>query len=330
MPIPAIDFAPFLAGSADGKAAVAAQIDAAARDIGFFLLAGHGVEQPLIDATYAAVSDFFDLPEPEKLKIRQPAPEISRGYTPFQGEGLAAGLGDDTPPDLKEMIDIGPVDVPEKGPDTAYWHGPDAGQHFHANLWPDAPADFETTLTAYYRRMNALADDLMRAFALALDLPEAFFADKLDKNMSALRVIRYPEQHEPPKPGQLRGGAHTDYGTLTILAADRAAGGLQARHRNGDWIDVLPEPGTYVVNIGDAMQVWTNDRWISTLHRVVNPPADKAATARRHSLPFFHQPNHDALIAPLPSCVPPGEAPRHPPMTFGEHWMSKWMATKAA
>ncbi|MEO1686636.1 MAG: 2-oxoglutarate and iron-dependent oxygenase domain-containing protein, partial [Pseudomonadota bacterium] len=263
MPIPTIDFAPFLSGSPKGKAQVAAEIDAAARDIGFFLLDGHGVERPLIEETYAAVSAFFDLPEAEKLRIKQPAPEISRGYTPFQGEGLAAGLGEATPPDLKEMIDIGPVDVPPPGPDTAYWHGPEAGSHFQPNLWPAAPEGFEATLTAYYRRMNALADDLMRAFALALDLPEAFFVDKLDRNMSALRLIRYPELSAPPRPGQLRGGAHTDYGTLTILAADRAVGGLQAQRRSGEWVDVAPAPGTYVVNIGDAMQVWTNDRWVS-------------------------------------------------------------------
>jgi isopenicillin N synthase-like dioxygenase len=181
---------------------------------------------------------------------------------------------------------------------------------------------------AYYRRANRLANDLMGLFALALDLPEDFFLDKLDKNMSALRIIRYPEQHEAPLPGQLRSGAHTDYGTLTILMSDRAAGGLQAQHRDGYWVDIVPEPDSYVVNIGDVMQIWTNDRWVSTLHRVVNPPAEVATRARRHSVPFFHQPNYDALIETLPSCHGPGNPARYQPFTYGEHWMRKWMATK--
>jgi hypothetical protein len=94
--------------------------------------------------------------------------------------------------------------------------------------------------------------------------------------------------------------------------------------------DVVPEPGTFVINIADAMQVWTNDRWVSTLHRVVNPPRELADTSRRHSMPFFHQPNYDAIIDTLPSCYGPDRPRRYQPVTFGEHWMSKWMATKAA
>lgn len=322
--IPTVDLAPFFNGDAAGRGAVAAQIDRACREIGFFLITGHGVAAEMMAETYAMASAFFDLPQEEKLGIRQPAPHISRGYTPIRGEALSAGLGMAAPGDLKEMIDIGPVDVP--GGD--YYTRPEAGAHFHPNLWPLRPPGFRDTMERYYRRANRLADDLMRLFALALDLPEAFFLGKLDRNMSALRVVRYPEQTEPPLPGQLRSGAHTDYGTLTVLMADRAAGGLQARHRDGTWVDILPEPGAYVVNIGDVMQIWTGGRWVSTLHRVVNPPAELASRARRHSVVFFHQPNYDAVIETLPSCRDPDQ-PHSPPITYAAHWMGKWMATKA-
>jgi isopenicillin N synthase-like dioxygenase len=223
------------------------------------------------------------------------------------------------------MIDIGPVDVPP----SEYFHGPDAGYYFHENLWPARPEGFRPTLEAYYRRMNRLANDLMAIFAHSLDLPENFFFDKLDKNISALRVICYPEQREAPEPGQLRSGAHTDYGTLTILMADKAAGGLQAQHRDGYWVDVVTEPGTYVVNIGDIMLIWTNDRWVSTLHRVVNPPSAVADRARRHSVVFFHQPNYDSLIETLPSCFDARHPRKYESITYKEHWNYKWNATKA-
>ena len=323
--IPTIDIRPFLEGTPEGREQVAAEIRKAGEEIGFFLIKGHGVDQGLIDETYGAASAFFRLPLEDKLTIRQPPGNIPRGYTPFKGETLAASLGKAAPGDLKEMIDIGPVDVPE----GEYYSGPEAGYYFYENLWPAKPPGFEQTMSTYYRRMNRLANDLMAIFADALDLPENFFFDKLDKNISALRLICYPEQDELPEPGQLRSGAHTDYGTLTILMADKAAGGLQAQHRDGYWVDVTVEPGTYVVNIGDIMQIWTNDHWVSTLHRVVNPPRELADTARRHSVVFFHQPNYDSLIETLPSCFSAQNPSKYGAITYKEHWNYKWNATKA-
>jgi isopenicillin N synthase-like dioxygenase len=322
--IPTIDLSPYLAGSTDGRRAVAREVNRACEEIGFFLIKGHGVPQEMIDCTYSKAAEFFHLPVEDKLPIRTPSPEIARGYTPFKGETLSAGLGNKAPADLKEMIDMGPVDVPG----GAYYEQGDARNFFYPNLWPAKPAEFEPVMVSYYRRMNRLANDLMGVFALALDLPEDFFFDKLDKNMSALRIICYPEQKTPPEPGQLRGGAHTDYGTLTILMSDKAAGGLQAQHRDGHWVDVTTEPGAYVVNIGDIMQIWTNDRWVSTLHRVVNPPAKLADTSRRHSVVFFHQPNYDALIDTLPSCYSQKRPKKYEALTYKDHWLGKWNATR--
>ena len=322
--IPLIDIGPFLEGSEEERRAVAKTLNKACEKIGFFLIKGHGVPQGMINGAYEKAAEFFRLPIEDKLLIRIPSPDIARGYTPFKGETLSAGLGNAAPADLKEMIDMGPVDVPG----GEYYERREARTFFHPNLWPAKPEDFEATMAAYYRRMNRLANDLMSVFAYALDLPEDFFFDKLDKNMSALRIICYPEQNAPPEPGQLRSGAHTDYGTLTILMSDKAAGGLQAQHRDGYWVNVTPEPGTYVVNIGDIMQIWTNDRWVSTMHRVVNPPAELADRSRRHSVVFFHQPNYDALIETLPSCYGPGAPKKYAPMTYRDHWLGKWNATR--
>ncbi len=319
--VPEIDISAYLQGDPEGTKQIAQAINRACTEIGFFTIVGHGVARSQVDETYEAASEFFRLPVEEKLKIRAPDPAIARGYTPMKGESLG-GMG--SAADLKEMIDMGPVDVPG----GEYYERPEAGNHFHKNFWPARPEQFEEVMKGYYRRMNRLANDLMGLFALALDLPESFFYDKLDKNMSAVRIICYPEQDEPPEPGQLRGGAHTDYGTLTILMSDQSAGGLQARHKDGYWVDVLPKPGSYVINIGDIMQQWTNDRWVSTLHRVVNPPAELANTSRRHSVVFFHQPNYDAVIETLDTCVTREMPLKYDPVTYGDHWMGKWMATK--
>jgi isopenicillin N synthase-like dioxygenase len=322
--IPVIDLAPYLEGTRADRARVAAEVNRACEEIGFFLIKGHGVAQETVDRTYHTAEAFFRLPTDDKLPIKIPSVDIARGYTPFKGETLSAGLGKAAPADLKEMIDMGPVDVPG----GEYYERAEARNFFHPNLWPAKPDNFRPVMETYYRRMNRLANDLMGVFALALDLPEDFFFDKLDKNMSALRVICYPEQKEAPEPGQLRGGAHTDYGTLTILMSDKAAGGMQAEHREGYWVDVVIEPGTYVINIGDIMQIWTNDRWVSTMHRVVNPPAELADKARRHSIVFFHQPNYDALIDTLPSCFSAQRPKKYEPLTYKDHWLGKWNATR--
>jgi isopenicillin N synthase-like dioxygenase len=198
--IPVIDIAPFLQGDPEGRRQVAHEMNRACEEIGFFMVKGHGVAQDLIDETYRTAEAFFHLPLEEKLTIRQPAPHISRGYTPLAGESLSASLGEKAPGDLKEMVDMGPIDVPG----GEYYSRPEAANHFEPNLWPAQPENFRPVMERYYRRMNRLANDLMAIFALALDLPEDFFFDKIDKSLSALRLICYPEQKEPPVPGQLR------------------------------------------------------------------------------------------------------------------------------
>jgi isopenicillin N synthase-like dioxygenase len=143
--------------------------------------------------------------------------------------------------------------------------------------------------------MSELARDLRRIFARGIGLSEDYFEDKFDRHHSSLRVIDYVDQTEEPLPGQLRAGEHTDYGFLTILRSEDSSGGLQVRPHNGDWMDVPTVADSFVVNIGDVMMRWTNDRWVSTLHRVVNPPS-RHQPSRRISIPFFHNPNVDAVV----------------------------------
>ena len=172
--------------------------------------------------------------------------------------------------------------------------------------------------------MGDLAATLMRLFALGLGLPEHHFEASIGRHISRLRVRNYPAPAVPPQPGQIRAGAHSDYGSLTILATEDKPGGLQVCNAAGQWVDVPIVPGCFIINIGDLMARWTNDSWVSTLHRVVNPPVEQAAGSRRQSLVFFHNPDYDAVIENLVA----GQPARYAPTTSGEHLRQMFMATQ--
>ena len=314
--VPLIDIAPFLHGNPDDKRRVAREIDRVCREIGFFFLDGHGITEAQFSEIYDVSKAYFRLEATAKAAVAQPAPDVVRGYIGYGAAALADTLGEATPPDLKESFSAWPVDVPAGEP---YYTSPRARAHFAPNRWPARPSEFGTIWTRYYRAMTGLAADMMRLFALALDLPEGFFDDKIDRHIAILGAMYYPDQAVPPEPGQLRAGAHTDFTTLTILRPDAAPGGLQVMTKAGDWAPVKAPPGTFVVNIGDLMARWTNDRWVSTLHRVVNPPPDARLGSERLSVGFFHETNYDTLVECLPSCQSPENPPKYPPVLAGEH-----------
>lgn len=322
--VPVIDIAPFDPSRERARPterdAVVRAVDAACTDIGFFTIAGHGVPAALVDRMLATSRAFFELPAGEKQRVARPLPEQSRGYLALGAENLSYSRGDASTTDLKEFFAIGPIDVP----DEAYYRRPEAYPSFAPNLWPERPAALRAVWSEYYRTMEGLAARLMRIFALALHLPEDFFRDKTDRHISGIRANHYPEQVDPPAPGQIRAGAHTDYGAVTILLPENVPG-LQVLNRAGAWVDVSAPPSTFVCNIGDLMQHWTNDRWISTMHRVVNPPREAAAGNRRLSIPFFHQPNYDALIKCLPTCCGPDNPARYEAVTSGQHRLTKFL-----
>ena len=319
--VPVIDLSRYFRGGA-GKATVARQVAKGCEKIGFLVIDGHGIPQEQINALFAVGREFFKRPFDEKDKLRPPDGVAPRGYHALGTKYLARTLGHETPPDLREQFYIGPL-----APDRArIAHLPQAAKFYADNIWPDQPSAFRDIVTLYYRRMEVLARDLMRIFALALELDEVFFDGSIDNHFATLPMNYYPAPQEAPLPGQLRAGEHSDFGSLTILALDDAPGGLQVKARDGTWQDVTAERGQFIVNIGDMMQRWTNDRWPSTLHRVANPPAGTAPVSRRMSIGFFLHPNYDCEIAAVPTCVTSATPGRYAPVMAGEMMRAKMEA----
>jgi len=306
--------------------AVGAELDEIGRTTGFFQITGHGIEDGVAGAAWTMATAFFDLPLGEKLSVARPTADYPYGYIPMAGEALNRSMADASPPDLKEVFNMGPPARPGRA-------FADAGEawSYSPNLWPAALSGLRPAWTAYYDAMRGLGRRLMSLFARGLGLPPGFFAGQAGHGPDALRAINYPAREHASHsgqtlPGQLRAGPHTDYGTLTILRQD-AVGGLEVLGSGGDWVGVVPVPGAFVVNLGDLMARWTNDRWRSTLHRVVDPPGSGqpgSAPARRQSMPYFQNANWSAKIACLPTCLAPGEQPRYQPVLAGPHLMGKF------
>ncbi|MFM9887000.1 MAG: isopenicillin N synthase family dioxygenase [Burkholderiales bacterium] len=319
-----LDIAPFLAGDPRDKIAIAHAFDQSCRESGFIVITGHGVPDHLISAAFDAYHAFFRLPLADKMRARSVRGDNLRGYVGLEENALSYSMGNETPPDLFERYTCGRPDVPDDA-----FHDARRTTVFQPNIWSASHPTMGPVISDYFRELERLIADLLRISALALGVEEQFFADKIDRHSPLLSANLYPEQWLAPKLGQLRAGAHTDYGSLTILATEDRPGGLQVRNRQGDWIDVRPVPGSFIINVGDLMARWTNDRWVSTLHRVVNPPPDDAGTARRLSIVFFHHPNQDAVIECIPTCATAGRPAKYPPITAGEYIMQKFARQRA-
>ena len=309
--IPVIDVAPFLTGSKTDKRGVARELAAACVESGFFCITGHGIDEGLIARTRQAGDDFFALPRDRKRAILRDASRTGRGYYPVADRALAKTLGVNTPPDLQEAW----VMTRENIPDDPYFRNEEAAYFFAPNMWPDGMPGFRDTVVEYFETMAALGQRMMGAMAMALDLDEDYFADKIDKATNQFRFIHYPPQQGAPEADQLRAGAHTDYGAVTMLRSDDVPGTLQVKLPRAGWTDIRPPPDAFICNIGDAMARWTGGRWASTLHRVGNPPSGSAHPGRI-SLVFFHQPNYDAVLGGIGS-DPTGA------ITLGEHYKQK-------
>ena len=245
---------------------------------------------------------FFALPEDEKRAIHASKSRYFRGYS-----GLFEERHDDATDyyEPHEVIDFGRENEPGDPPEC------EASLLYGPNLWPADMPGFREAVEAYYADMLDVSNALLRAFALALALPEDYFLDKFDRAAGALRLLHYPPR--PSGETRLGVGAHTDYETFTILAQDGNPG-LQVLNGAGRWIDIPPVAGTFVVNIGDLMARWTNDRFTSNVHRAAN------RTGRnRYSIPFFMGANVDTEIRCLESCTGPDDPPKYPPVLAGAH-----------
>jgi isopenicillin N synthase-like dioxygenase len=314
--IQTIDVSQFLGGS--DRASVVRQVASACEAVGFLIFAGHSLPPDLLQRAFDESHAFFQLPQATRARFTSSVKGQQRGYHDVATRNLARTAGVEAPADLRDSLFFGPLDDHR----AYYAHSADAQAAYALNIMPDVPRGVDATLVALYRAFERLAADIFRIFAVALTLPEDFFVDKMDRHFSIMACHHYPALLQPPQPGQLRAGAHTDFGAMTILAMTDALGGLEARAADGAWVPVTARPGELVINLGDLMQRWTNDRWRSTVHRVVNPPGLNMANSERQSIGFFVHPNYDAPIACIESCLA-GVEQLYPPITAGQHIKSK-------
>lgn len=300
--LPIIDITALASDDVKARQAVAQQVGIACRGAGFFVITGHGVPAELVADTFDASARFFAMPAADKQAMAIGRLGSNRGYV---GLGVEA-LDEKTAADHKEAFNLIWTDGATR---------PD-------NVWPALPG-FRKTVQRYFDALLGVGARLHRAFALDLGLTEDFFADKIDRPLATLRLLHYPgpspiSQTAPQE--QIGAGTHTDYGNVTLLATDGVAG-LQVRRRDGTWIDAPALPGAFICNIGDCLMRWTNDIYMSTPHRVLKPAAE------RYSIAMFLDPNPEALVSAIPSCVAPGAVARHPAVTANDYLQQRFAAT---
>jgi isopenicillin N synthase-like dioxygenase len=304
--IPEVDFAGFSSDDPARRAATIVALRAAFESCGFLYLQNHGVPASVVDAVFAQSRAFFALPQDSKAAAAPNEPGITLGYGGVGSQALEQGR----PADLKEIFQARPP-----------WT--DAG----VNVWPESLPAFREAVVAFHAAAMASGDQLMRAIAVALGLPEAYFEPFYDHCDPTVRLLHYPPLPATPAPGQIRAGAHTDFGGLSLLFQDDE-GGLEIQAPDGTWIPAPALPGRAIVNTGDLIERWTNGLFRSSPHRVVNPVGPSAARDR-YSVVLFHGPNRDALITCLEPCQSAQRPPKYPAITAGEHVLDRVRASRS-
>lgn len=302
--VPIIDVAPLLAGEPAGFAAVAAQLGAAAREVGFFYVTGTQIPPELFDGLLTAAKEFFARPVEEKMRYYIGNSDCHRGYVPTGEEGANVEN-----PDHKEAFDSA-LDLPADDPDHLAGN-PMLGP----NQWPGQPG-FAEAVTRYYTAVLDFGKLLFRAFAIALGEPEDLFTAQARKAPSQLRMIHYPYNPDAVDAAGL--GSHTDYECFTLLRA--TAPGLEVLNGAGEWIDVPPVDGAFVVNVGDLLEIWTNGEFVATSHRV------RRVQEERYSFPLFFCADYDTLVEPLPRFLN-SDKQVYAPAKAGEHLFAQTAQT---
>lgn len=302
--IPVIDLAPLLDGNDRQK--VAKDIRWALSNVGFIYVKNHGISQSTIDDAFAQSRRFFDLPLEEKMALHVSNSGVAmRGYIEIFGENSDPKRTKD----LKECFELGPERPGEPTP------------FFGSNQWPEGrgSTEFQKTIYGFHEAMKDLSFKILEGIALSLDLPKDYFESRMNDPISLQRLLHYPPQTGSIDESVIGIGAHSDYGSLTILAQDDV-GGLQVMNRDGVWVEGPPMPGTFVINIGDLLQRLTNDVYLANLHRVVN-----TSGRERYSMPFFIDADYDAVITPLASCVSADNPLKYDPVMCGKHKFSRFV-----
>jgi isopenicillin N synthase-like dioxygenase len=309
--VPIVDLAPLASGAPAARATVAAELAEACARVGFVYLKNCGITQTDVDAIFATARDFHDLPLEAKMEVSITKNGHAQGYL----HGKSKGVHDTIAPNQQEAFQIRrPLALDD--PDLT------SGKPLHGPIpWPSAMPDLEPRMMAFYAKADALGYQLLDLFELGLELEAGTLKQYFKKDMNSLRLLHYPPQDPDDASEQLGARAHTDTNAFTILVQD-PNGGLEIRNRDGAWVAVPPVPGTFVLNVGEVLKVWTDGIFSSTVHRVVN-----RSGKRRYSIPFFMYPSYDALIRTLltnpdPSNVAPEDLhtsmPRDTPFVYGE------------
>lgn len=307
--IPVIDIAALRAGKADAVHDVAQQMLAAAQDLGFFYITGHGVPQQILDEAEAQARAFFRQPLDDKLSVA-----INRRHRGFLRIGEATMQGAKLP-DLKESYVWG-LEIDPHDPGIAS-DNPFLGE----NNWPASRPAMRAALTTYFTSVSEVGKDLLRAFAVSMGLAPEAFVTGFERPISRGSAIFYPPQSptasQAQNDEQYGVSPHTDFGCITLLYQD-PIGGLEVQALDGTWIVAEPIADTFVVNIGDLMARWTNDRFTSTPHRVRN-----RSNRERLSMAVFVDPDFETVVDPAVVCRA-GEAPKYPPVRCGDYILGRY------
>jgi len=321
--VPVIDIAKWVRGSASERDSIATSVDDACRRIGFMEITGHGVDGA-VSRVVAAIDQFFALPGPVKQTVVAPRPSINRGYTPPRSERLSYSLGVVSPDDLFEAFNVGSAvsDFPGQTLDS---------EIYAENIWPsfDGSIDFRRDVEVWFAAAGSVARRMTEIFSVALGLPADHIGRSTDHSIDVLRLNHYDvPEGVVVEEAQMGMGAHTDYGIVTVLWAD-AVPGLEILLRDGSWLPVVPEPGALLINLGDLLARWTNDRWRSTMHRVSPPRNASGQLIRRRSAAFFHDGNADATISTLAPCRDPDGSSSYDDVTVADHLAQKLGGSRA-
>ncbi|WP_417553582.1 isopenicillin N synthase family dioxygenase [Marinomonas fungiae] len=303
--IPVIDVSTLMDGTDPDS--VASKIGDVCENLGFLYIVNHGVSKELMDKVKNYTEQFFNLPLEEKQKLNiENSGETLRGYIPMFGENVDPEYTQD----FKECFDYA-------------LHEEKVSPFFGPNLMPESIPGFKETMEEYHAEMLRLANKLIGAIALSLDLPFDYFYKLQQKPISIQRILHYPPQTGKISREKIGIGEHTDYGFLTILSQD-AVGGLQVKNRAGKWISAPPIEGSFIVNIGDLVQTYTNDKYISTYHRVINTSGKE-----RYSYPFFMDMDFDAVVEPVATCVSDSNPAKYKAYTCGAHKFKRFVDSYA-
>jgi isopenicillin N synthase-like dioxygenase len=316
--VPVIDIRPYVNGGTEAeRARVAREMDDACARVGFVQILGHGVPDETIDALTRAVDGFFGLPLETKNSYRVRG--ANRGYSPPKSESLSLSLGVESAGRMNDFFEAFNIGTEARSfPGLAL-----SEDDYGLNVWPTEVDGFKASVLAYFAEAGRVARTLTRVFADALGERADFYDALTDHSIDVLRMNNYalPEGNVTLD-GELTGmGEHTDFGLVTVLWADRIAG-LQVLGTDGAWHDVTPVDGVLLVNLGDLTARLTNDRWMSTLHRV-KPPVVDGGIVRRRSVAFFHDGNVDAVISTLPSHLDAADELAYEPILVRDHIKAK-------